>query len=612
MPVSRIDFPIEKLTRPPMNEEEIQRKLAQERARLASMMGLDSGPVRHFKRPVERSFGADERKKVTILFGGLTWKHERVIQAVFQGCGYNCEVMPVPNVSAFQLGKEYGNNGQCNPTYFTVGNLVQHLQFLESSQGLTKQEVCDKYIFFTAGSCGPCRFGMYEAEYRLALQNAGFGDFRVLLFQQNDGVKAASGEAGLKFTVDFGLGMFNALNLGDIMNEMIYRIRPYEVEKGKTDEVWEKSYDTLCTMLRERKPFEDHEDLPEWMSKRIAKHKGEKWELWVNSLGKVREQLYGHPYKEALAACREQLATIEVDRLKVKPVVKIIGEFWAQITEGDGNFHMFEFLEREGAQVLVEPIGTWVMYMMYQVKARAKARRELDAPYKHPKWYEFKKQLANELKYRQKQWMMGIGERIYARQYQRVVEGLGNIAHELVDQQELAELANPFYNEFARGGEGHLEVAKNVYYTKNHLCHMVLALKPFGCMPSSQSDGVQSGVANHFKEMIFLPIETSGEGEINAHSRVQMALGEAKVKARMEFEQALKATGKSLDDIKDYVAEHPELRNVFYPVPHVHGYAGVAANFVLHVSDLMNGKKKLARVPVQAPQKIEMAPAFGD
>ena len=92
--------------------------------------------------------------------------------------------------------------------------------------GLTKQEIIDNYVFFTAGSCGPCRFGMYESEYRLALQNAGFDGFRVLLFQQNDGVKAASGEAGLKFTVDFGMGMFNALNLGDIMNEMIYRVRP--------------------------------------------------------------------------------------------------------------------------------------------------------------------------------------------------------------------------------------------------------------------------------------------------------------------------------------------------------------------------------------------------
>jgi len=610
MPVSRIDFPIDELTRS-QSEEEIQRKLAQERARLASMMGLDSGPVRHFRRPVERPFGAEERNKVTILFGGLTWKHERVIQAVFQGCSYHCEVMPVPNVSAFQIGKEYGNNGQCNPTYFTVGNLVQHLQSLEA-QGLSKQEIVDKYIFFTAGSCGPCRFGMYEAEYRLALENAGFHGFRVLLFQQNDGVKAASGEAGLKFTVDFGCGMFNALNLGDIMNEMIYRIRPYEVEKGKTDEVFHSSVDSLCTMLRERKPFEDHEDLPEWMAKKVRANKGKKWEVTLNSLLKLREQLYGNPYKEAMTAVREQLNTIEVDRLRVKPVVKIIGEFWAQITEGDGNFHMFEFLEREGAQVLVEPIGTWIMYMMYQVKARAAARRSLDAPYKHPKWYELKKLAANEWKFRSKQWMLTVGERIYARQYQRVVEGLGNIAHELVDQKTMAELANPFYNEFARGGEGHLEVGKNVYYTKNQLCHMVLALKPFGCMPSSQSDGVQSAVANHFKEMIFLPIETSGEGEINAHSRVQMALGEAKVKARMEFEQALKATGKRLDDIKDYVGEHPELRNVFYPVPHRHGYAGVAANFVLHVNDLMNGKKKLARVPAPAARKLDVSPAFGD
>ncbi len=131
-------------------------------------------------------------------------------------------------------------------------------------------------------------------------------------------------------------------------------------------------------------------------------------------------------------------------------------------------------------------------------------------------------------------------------------------------------------------------------------------------MPSSQSDGVQSGIANHIKEMIFLPIKTSGEGEINAHSRVQMALGEAKVKARMEFDQVLKSTGKRLEDIKDYVAEHAELRNVFYPVPHRHGYAGVAANFVLHVNDLMNGTKKLARVPAPAPRKLQTSAAFGD
>jgi hypothetical protein len=96
---------------------------------------------------------------------------------------------------------------------------------------------------------------------------------------------------------------------------------------------------------------------------------------------------------------------------------------------------------------------------------------------------------------------------------------------------------------------------------------------------------------NHFKDMIFLPIETSGEGEINAHSRVQMALGEAKAKARTEFQQVLESTGKRLEDIRGYVADHPELRQPFYHVPHVQGVTGTAANFVLHVSRRMDRRR---------------------
>lgn len=108
-------------------ESEIKQRLESERARLRKIAGLDR--PEHFHRPVERAFTAEERGRVTILFGGFTWKHEDLIRAVFQGCGYRCEKLPVPDVPAFQKGKEYGNNGQCNPTYFTVGNLVQYLQF---------------------------------------------------------------------------------------------------------------------------------------------------------------------------------------------------------------------------------------------------------------------------------------------------------------------------------------------------------------------------------------------------------------------------------------------------------------------------------------------------
>src|SRR5215468_2482097 len=125
-----------------------------------------------------------------------------------------------------------------------VGHLIKYLQTLEST-GMSRQDIINRYVFFTAGSCGPCRFGMYEAEYRLAVQNAGFDGFRVLLFQQTDGIKAASGEPGLKFTVDFGMSALSALNFGDILNDVTYQIRPFEVRPGETDRVVQESMDYL-------------------------------------------------------------------------------------------------------------------------------------------------------------------------------------------------------------------------------------------------------------------------------------------------------------------------------------------------------------------------------
>jgi predicted nucleotide-binding protein (sugar kinase/HSP70/actin superfamily) len=576
-------------------DQELKQRLAAERARLREKAGLSTPS--HFHRPVERAFTAEERNRVTILFGGFTWKHEDLIRAVFQGCGYNCEKLPVPDVAGFQTGKEFGNNGQCNPTYFTVGNLVQYLQFLEK-QGLSRQHILDHYVFFTAGSCGPCRFGMYEAEYRFALKNAGFDGFRVLLFKDSDGIKAESGEPGLKFSVDFGFGMLNAMHLGDVINDLIYQVRPFEVSKGETDRVFRETVDGLCADLKHRKAFEIEQLAPDWAKPKFKNNKILR--NTFNVFGKWHENMWGKDYLTALRNAKERLDSIEVDRLRVKPVVKITGEFWAQLTEGDGNFHMFEFLEREGAQVVVEPIATWVAYLMYQAKAHSIAKWPVNRPHRNPKWYELKKQFANYIGLRKKLWAIGAGQRMWNFFYHRTIKHLGGITHHLVPQTELAELAHPFYNQFARGGEGHLEVGKNVYYTIHKLCHMVLALKPFGCMPSSQSDGVQSAVINKFKDMIFLPIETSGEGEVNAHSRVQMALGEAKVKAKAEFEQCLKSTGKSLQEIRAYIDEHPELKRPFYHVPHREGVAGTAAQFILHVSNRIDRDTrfwKRARVP---------------
>ncbi|MFB3066890.1 MAG: activator of (R)-2-hydroxyglutaryl-CoA dehydratase [Planctomycetota bacterium] len=551
-------------------ETDVRRLVEQERARLLKEAGL-SESRKLFQRPVERPFTADQRAHTTLLFGGLTVKHEELIKGSLAGMGYTCENMPIPDVKAFQLGKEYGNNGQCNPTYFTVGNLVQYLQKLRDS-GMEKQRILQDYVFLTAGACGPCRFGMYEAEYRLALRNSGFDGFRVILFQQKGGLSQSDVEAGLRMDMDFFLSLVSAISIGDLLNEVGYLIRPFEVEPGATNRALDRCTEMLRQAMHDR-PFYSFDK---------SKLKGlRRWRglsSRIETLGKFWQQVRTRHYTDVLEECRKILAEVQVDRTRVAPIVKITGEFWAQTTEGDGNFNMFRFLEGEGAEVLVEPVATWLLYMLWQVKQGYRDRFGLPGN-RNP--FRLGYRLARIV----------TAEKLFTREYNRFRKALGDTTHAPVCQMHLQRLGHPYYHSRSQGGEGHLEVAKNIHYASNKLCHMVLSLKPFGCMPSTQSDGAQAAVVSHFSDMIFLPVETSGEGEINAHSRVQMALGEARRKAKEEFAEVLQTTGRSLEEIRAYVDTRPELRSALYKVPKDKRYSGTAANFVTHVAALMeNGR----------------------
>jgi predicted nucleotide-binding protein (sugar kinase/HSP70/actin superfamily) len=560
-------------------EEMIRQRVAEERARLEQEAGITQKQVNHFHKPIERAFTADQRSKTTLLFGGLTWKHEKLVHGALQGLGYKCEVVPTPNVRAFQLGKEYGNNGQCNPTYFTVGNLVQYLQRLEEA-GQKRDDIINHYVFLTAGACGPCRFGMYEAEYRLALRNAGYDGFRVLLFQQGGGLSQGEAEAGLAMNLDFFLSILNGLNMGDVLNEVAHQVRAYELNAGETDAVLDEVIDYMHEVLKKKSPWNVEAKLGKLASRMPMKSA-------LDYLGKFLEQLYSDEYVEALNHCRDRFNSIKVDRLKVKPIVKITGEFWAQTTEGDGNFNMFRFLHKEGAQLIVEPIATWINYLIHQAIQETNDRRGLEEGATMPPTWRLDKQAKIEWNYRNKLFKLKAAEKIFGREYQKIVDALGSTAHQLVSQYELQRVAHPYYNSRAAGGEGHLEVAKNIYYSNRELAHMVLSMKPFGCMPSTQSDGAQSAVVAHYKEIIYLPIETSGEGEINAHSRVQMALGEAKAKSKLEFKDVLQKIGKTTDELRGYVDQHPEMQQALYRVPKFKGVVGMAANFAIHVAEQM-------------------------
>src|SRR4029077_16504353 len=68
-----------------------------------------------------------ERAHVTLLISGLTAAQDFLCEGALRGLGYNVHYFGVSDNKGLQTGKEFGNRGQCNPTYFTVGSLVQHL-----------------------------------------------------------------------------------------------------------------------------------------------------------------------------------------------------------------------------------------------------------------------------------------------------------------------------------------------------------------------------------------------------------------------------------------------------------------------------------------------------
>ena len=221
----------------PVSAEDLDAELARLDAEAAGLTSNKKIDIAHWFDPmINPQFTKKERETTTLLVSGLTAAHDFLVKGALTGIGYKVEVIDMPDNEALRYGKEFGNRGQCNPTYFTVGNLVKFLTERAAAEGSTYEEIVKRYVFLTAGACGPCRFGMYATEYRKALRDAGFDGFRVMLFQQTGGLKQATGEeAGLEMNPKFFLGLLKALIAGDVINGMGYRLRPFEVEAGATD-----------------------------------------------------------------------------------------------------------------------------------------------------------------------------------------------------------------------------------------------------------------------------------------------------------------------------------------------------------------------------------------
>jgi predicted nucleotide-binding protein (sugar kinase/HSP70/actin superfamily) len=524
-------------------DAELKKFEAEERARL----GLPDPEEQWVEDMANLIFTKSEKGKITLLIGGLTMAHDYLVSGAFSSLGYNTIPLDAPDYDALRVGKEFGNKSQCNPTYFTVGNLVKYLIALRDKKGLTTKEVIDNYVFLTAGACGPCRFGMYVTEYRKALRDAGFDGFRVMLFQQQGGLQQATGEeSGLELNPQFFIGLLKSLIAGDVINGIGYRLRPYEKVPGATDKAIQEAKDICRDALLHKKSI-----------------------------------------LRALLRSKKLFEAVEVDRTIPKPKVAIIGEFWAMTTEGDGNYKLQRFIEEEGAEADIQFVTAWILYNIWEVRFDTKQRALLRGMDKS------KYGLAGTGEYGVLTRKIGLwlGDKALRAAFQTFAYAGGFYGYHLPDMDAVAEVAAPYYNNDLRGGEGHMEVGKLILNVAKSKATMTLSVKPFGCMPSSGvSDGVQSLITERYPGSIFCAVETSGDGAVNFQSRVQMYLFKARQAAQVEFDEALKSTGLTLENLRAYLKKNPKYASSLHRSPHAAGASG--ADLVHEVAGVF-GKSKL-------------------
>ncbi|HET6466799.1 MAG TPA: hypothetical protein VFG43_00320 [Geminicoccaceae bacterium] len=504
--------------------------------------------VQHYRAYRPRPFLREDRDKVEILFGGLHWRAERVLQAVFENLGYKARPLPVATKADLLTGREVADIGQCCPTSFTTGNLANFLR--AESERIGKQATAEKYVYVTAGSCGACRFGQYHQSYELALRNIGLDSFRMFLMAQNEMDQGASDGGGLEINLPLTMGCVWAVLCTDVLQNLEYQIRPYEVTPGATERVVKESVEHLAEVFRKR-PL-----------------KGKKW-------GALAWHLSTNYFVDALREVHRRFAAIEVDRLQPKPVVKITGEFYLQTVEGDPNYNIHRWLEAEGAEVYPAAVAVWLDYWMRFYIQEFEERREIDR-YANAK-------------------ILGIRtlQRVFGWNYNRLRAGLGNQPHELPDQDELKRLAAPYFHRRLSGGEGDMLVGKALWAHLGKRAHMICELSPYSCMPNTMSIGAMAGVVGKHPDLLYAPLEIKGDAEVHALSRCQMILTEAKKRAQAEYEDALERTGLTPERAREILATRPEMRRATYKVPHA-GVAGMAANMVLHLASLNRAERRAA------------------
>ena len=289
------------------------------RSLIASMNKRINNKDNYVPYSYKKNYFSNDEKNHVLLFPDMTRQHMPLFEAMFNSEGYKAVYLKDTTNDTVETGLKYVNNDACYPAILVTGQLISALQSGEYD--------LDNTSVIITQTGGGCRATNYIGLIRKGLRDAGFENVSILSFN----VSGLEKEQAFKITPRLAKKAFECVIYGDLLMKLLLATRPYEVEKGTTQKLYDKWMDKVYIDVQDG---------------RISKFKNNIKRI-VNDFKKVKVNL--------------------VD----KPKVGIVGEILVKY-HFFANDNLIEKLEREGSEVFLPDLMGFVKYCAYNAVIKSK------------------------------------------------------------------------------------------------------------------------------------------------------------------------------------------------------------------------------------------------
>ncbi len=402
-----------------------------------------------------REFTEAMRPKHTLLVPQMSPVHFKFIEPVFASWGYKVKVLEQASREDIEVGLKYVNNDACYPSIIVVGQLVNAL--------LSGEFDLDNTSVVISQTGGGCRATNYAAMLRLALKQAGLSHVPVIALSVN-GIEKNS---GLKLTLGMMDKIIKGLVLGDVLTTVLLRTRPYELEPGSANRLYNHWLDKLSHDLAFKKGFS---------------------------------------YRRAVKQVVADFTALPKADIPRKPRVGLVGEILVKY-HPDANNHAIEVIEAEGCEAVLPGLLDFFLYSFANVRWQYKhlGRRPRSALI-----------AAISIKLME----------LYRRPAQRQLAKHGYFVSDSIDH--MLEKTEPILSGGNLCGEGWFLTAEMLELIECGVPNIICA-QPFACLPNHVTGkGMIKELRRRHPEANIVPIDYDpGASEVNQLNRIKLMIASA-------------------------------------------------------------------------------------